>query len=311
MNERFRYKTAQDLINKVKELGYDLPFTDDLTPLFRPLDFGKITIRNRITVQPMEGFDSEEDGSPSSLTERRYLRYAEGGSGVIWFEAVSVCQDGRSNPHQLFITEKNLEKFATLTGKIKETAKKKGYEPFLVMQLTHSGRYSKPSGKPAPLAAVINQVLDRGDIHIVTDDDLKRIQDQFITAARLAYRTGVGAIDLKACHGYLMVELLSAIGRRNSIYGGEEPMKRFRFLLETVERINNEIPGIIVTMRLSVWDGYQGGFGVGVNNSEDYTEPLMLIEELSKRNVKMINITMGSPYFNPHITRPYDTPVPG
>jgi len=311
MHERFRYKTAEELAGKAKELGYDLPYTEDLTPLFMPLRFGNVTIQNRLTVQPMEGFDSEDDGSPSPLTERRYMRYAAGGSGVIWFEAISVSREGRSNPHQLFITENNLSKFASLTGKIRETAQKRGYDPLLVMQLTHSGRYSKPFGKPAPLVAVMNPVLDRGGIYIVTDDDLKKIQEQFITAAKLAYRAGVGAIDLKACHGYLMVDLLSARGRKNSIYGGEEPGTRVRFLLETVGRIKTEIPGMIVTMRLSIWDGYQGGFGVGENNSEDHTEPVMLIEELVKRDVRLINVTMGSPYFNPHITRPYDTPVPG
>jgi 2,4-dienoyl-CoA reductase-like NADH-dependent reductase (Old Yellow Enzyme family) len=311
MHERFRYKNKEELITKVKELGYDLPYSDDLSPLFDHLVLDGIKIPNRLVVQPMEGYDSEENGSPSSLTERRYLRYASGGSGVIWFEAVAVSSEGRSNPHQLLITEGNKGSFTSLTDKIKKEAQKSGHDPLLVMQLTHSGRYSRPQGKAAPMVPALNPLLDKGEVYILTDDDLKRIQDQFIAAAKLVNRAGINAIDLKACHGYLMIELLSAKGRTSSIYGGEEPEKRFRFLLETVDRIKDELPQIIVTMRLSIWDGYQGGFGVGKNNIEDFTEPLSLIGELKDRGVKLMNITMGSPYFNPHITRPYDNPVPG
>jgi 2,4-dienoyl-CoA reductase-like NADH-dependent reductase (Old Yellow Enzyme family) len=311
MHERFRYKNKDELIAKVKDLGYDLPFSDDVSPLFDPIIMDGIKIPNRLVVQPMEGYDSEDNGSPSSLTERRYLRYATGGSGVIWFEAVAVSSEGRSNPHQLLITGQNAGSFSSVTGKIIKEAQKRGHDPLLVMQLTHSGRYSRPHGKPAPMVPALNPLLDKGDPYIVTDDDLKRIQDQFIAAAKLVSRAGINAIDLKACHGYLMIELLSAKGRKNSIYGGEEPEKRFRFLLETVERIKDELPRMVITMRLSIWDGYKGGFGVGKNDIEDFTEPLRLIRELKDRGVKLINITMGSPYFNPHITRPYDNPVPG
>jgi len=41
-----------------------------------------------MAVQPMEGFDADPDGSPSELTFRRYKRFAQGGSGIIWFENV-------------------------------------------------------------------------------------------------------------------------------------------------------------------------------------------------------------------------------
>ena len=122
MHERFRYKNKEELITKVKELGYDLPYSDDLSPLFDHLVLDGIKIPNRLVVQPMEGYDSEENGSPSSLTERRYLRYASGGSGVIWFEAVAVSSEGRSNPHQLLITEGNKGSFTSLTDKIKKEA---------------------------------------------------------------------------------------------------------------------------------------------------------------------------------------------
>ena len=143
------------------------------------------------------------------LTARRYLRYAEGGSGIIWFEAVAVSPDGRSNPNQLWLHKENVARFKSLISNVRKAANQKGNRPLLVIQLTHSGRYSKPEGKPKPMVAALNPVLDNTEPYMLSDDDLKRIQDQYIIAAKLASLAGFDAVDLKACHGYLMVELLA------------------------------------------------------------------------------------------------------
>jgi 2,4-dienoyl-CoA reductase (NADPH2) len=311
MHERFRYKTKDDLIKKAKDLGFDLPFNDDITPLLQSYQLEGFSVANRLVVQPMEGYDSENDGSPSELSKRRYLRYASGGSGIIWHEAVSVQHEGRSNPHQLWIHKNNTDAFSRLNEDIRKHAKKRDIDPFLVVQLTHSGRYSKPEGNAKPQAAAPNPLLDKTPPQILTDDDLKRIMDQFVEASKLAYGSGFNAVDLKACHGYLMVDLLSAKTRMNSIFGGNETSKRFRFLIETFDRIKDEVPGIIVTTRLSISDLYKGGFGVDESGEPDFTEPLLLAGQLKSRGMNLINITMGSPYFNPHVNRPYDNPLPG
>lgn len=311
MHERFRYRTRDELIRKALELGFGLPFSDDLSPLFRPLMLGEITLSNRFVVQPMEGYDSEREGSPSVLSKRRYLRYASGGGSTIWYEAVSVNRDGRSNPHQLWIHSKNHDSFSRLNEQIRKNAAKIGIDPFLVIQLTHSGRYSKPEGVARPKVAGINPVLDVTPPYVLSDDDLKRIMDSFVEAAKLAYRSGFNAVDLKACHGYLLVDILSARTRVNSIFGGEDRESRFRFILETFDRVRDEVPGIMVTTRLNISDVYKGGFGVDENGQPDFTEPLLLVDHLKSRGVNLINITMGSPYYNPHVNRPFDNPLPG
>jgi 2,4-dienoyl-CoA reductase (NADPH2) len=311
MHQRFRFKTKNEIIQKALALGSELPFSDDIFPLLAPSSIERFSIPNRLVVQPMEGYDSETDGSPSALTKRRYLRYAGGGSGIIWYEAIAVSYDGRSNPNQLWINKNNSADFASLNDEVRRAAEQLGISPLLVIQLTHSGRYSKPDGKSHPMVAAINQTLDNGVPYILTDDDLKRIQDQYVAAARLAADSGFDAIDIKACHGYLIIELLAARSRLKSIYGGEDPADRFRFMLETIERIKAEVPGIIITTRLNISDMYQGGFGVSKDNRPDFTEPLLLVEELKGRGIRLINISMGSPYLNPHVTRPYDNPLPG
>ncbi len=296
MHERFKYKTSDDLLQKAKDLGFDLPYSEDITPLLRSAVFSGLTLNNRMAVQPMEGYDSENDGSPSELTARRYRRYVAGGSGLIWFEAVSVTPEGRSNPHQLWIHDKNYDSFSFLNDELRRNAKQPGIDPVFVVQLTHSGRYSKPDGKARPLVASPNPLLDTVKPYILTDDELKRIQDRFVAASKLALRSGFNAVDLKACHGYLIIDLLSAKSRLKSIYGGEDMESRFRFLLETFDRIKDEA-GILVTTRLNISDLYTGGFGVDEKGQPDFTEPLLLVEQLRSRGSGIAQYKHGKPLF--------------
>jgi 2,4-dienoyl-CoA reductase (NADPH2) len=311
MHERFSYKSKDELLRKAGQLGIELPYSDDISPLFKPASFAGLDFPNRLVVQPMEGYDSADDGSPSALTERRYLRYAAGGSAIIWFEAVSVSSEGRSNSNQLWINMNNSAVFAALNKKVRAAAAQYDMKPILVVQLTHSGRYSKPDSRSHPLVAALNSNLDKVVPHLLSDRELNIIQDQYVIAAKLAVDCGFHAIDIKACHGYLMIDLLAARSRSGSMYGGESTAGRFRFMLETIGRIKSEVPGIIITTRLNISDLYQGGFGVDRNNEPDFTEPLLLVEELKSMGVKLLNISMGSPYFNPHVTRPYNKGLPG
>jgi len=311
VHERFRFKNSNDLLEKAEQLGLSLPFSDDISPLFEPVFINDKKIFNRFVVQPMEGYDSENDGSPSGLTIRRYMRYAAGGSGIIWFEAIAVTPMGRSNPRQLMLNRNNYDRYKSLIENIR-LKPPMNIQPFIVAQLTHSGRYSKPEGSPLPMVPCNHPLLDRGNEIILTDDELKRIQDHFISTAKLAYEAGFDAVDIKACHGYLIHELLFSYNRKNSIYGGAEPFKRFWFLLETIDRIKTEVPKIIITTRLNISDMYPGGFCTTPDGSNyDLSEVLMLIKELDNRGLKILNATMGSPYFNPHVVRPYDNPLPG
>jgi len=309
MHQRFKFRESSELLARAKELGPDLPFSEDITALFKPAYLGERKIINRMLVQPMEGYDSLPDGSPSELTIRRYHRYAEGGSAIIWFEAIAVRHDGKSNPRQLMITAANTDKYKKLIAEMRDMAP--ATDPFLVAQITHSGRYSKPDGKPCPLVPQNNPLLDKGDPKVLSDSELTEIRDSMVLSARLAKEAGFDAVDLKACHGYLVHELLSSRDRKNSVYGGEEPASRFRFLLETIEIIKSEV-GIAITPRLNITDLYKGGFGTSSDGLyPDLTEPLLLISEFRKLGVSLLNITMGSPYYNPYVVRPFDTPVPG
>lgn len=307
------YTDPQEFHRQNEELGTGLPFSEDTAVLAEPLTVGSRTIPNRLACQAMEGCDGTPGGSPDTLTRRRYDRFAKGGAGLIWFEATAVMEEGRANPRQLYIHEGNLDDFKKQVEAIKETAlRENGYEPVVIMQATHSGRYSKPNGTPAPLIAYNNPIFEKDSPiapeRIVTDEYLDRVGEALIRGALLAEKAGFDGVDIKACHRYLNSELLSAY-ERGGRYGGSLE-NRTRLLRESVRgAIQCCGRDFIVSSRLNVYDGfpYPYGFGVKPDGSLDFdtTEPQWLLEKLHSYGVRLVNITMGNPYFNPHVNRPY------
>jgi 2,4-dienoyl-CoA reductase-like NADH-dependent reductase (Old Yellow Enzyme family) len=87
--------------------------------LGRRLSAGSLELPNALSIHPMEGCDAEADGSPSDLTLRRYCRFAAGGAGMLWFEACAVVAEGKANPRQLQITQKNVSAVTALVKRIR------------------------------------------------------------------------------------------------------------------------------------------------------------------------------------------------
>ena len=83
------------------------------------LTIGGKSVYNRVVLQPMEGCDCNEDGSPSELTEAKYLTAAASGAGIIWCEATAVCPEGRTNRRQMFLTDENIGSFRMLVEKMR------------------------------------------------------------------------------------------------------------------------------------------------------------------------------------------------
>lgn len=311
----FHYKTRDDLQRELEALGVSLPLSDNLQVLREPLQIEGRTLANRLAVQPMEGCDATPDGSPGELTYRRYRRFAQGGAGMIWMEAVAVSQESRANPRQLFLHNGNVDDFARLVEDIKKTGRQaNGFEPMVIVQATHSGRYSKPEGTPRPLIAYQNPIFE-GDKPldpscILPDDALMRLEEQFGQMARLAEQAGFDGIDIKCCHRYLLNEFLSAY-RRPGLYGGSFE-NRTRLLRNSVASAQAEVSSrCFVTCRLNIYDGfpYPYGYGVGTDGSvqPQLEEPIDLVGILHKQmGMNLINMTLGNPYVNPHVNRPYD-----
>ncbi len=311
--ERKVYLNISDFEAQNRELGGILPEKGNVEILKDEVTAGSLKMNNRLVCQAMEGCDSTPDGKPDELTIRRYERLARGGSGLIWYEATAVLPEGRANPRQLYIDEKNLDAFKAHVEKIKEDGlKANGFEPVVVMQATHSGRYSKPEGVPAPIIAYNNPIFEGENPipseRIATDDYLDRVVEKLIDGAVLAEKAGFDGVDIKCCHRYLNSELLSAYERKGK-YGGSLE-NRSRFLRESVTgAISATGSDFTVSTRMNIYDGFEYPYGFGVKPGEGitpcYDEAAEIIEGLYKAGMPIVNITMGNPYFNPHVNRPF------
>lgn len=335
-------KTVDVFRARLDELGLNIPVDDqplsaaEGSPLARPIDIGGFTVGNRWCIHPMEGWDANRDGSPSELTVRRWRNFGLSGAKLIWGgEAAAVRPDGRANPNQTLAVRENAAGLRQLLDTLMAAHREhfSTTDDLLVgLQLTHSGRFCRPNTKQLePRIAYHHPLLDEkfniapDDSSVVwTDEQLEQLIDDYVAAARLAADVGFRFVDVKACHGYLMHEFLSARVRPGRFGGDYEG--RTRLLKTIIQRIRNEIPSLIVCVRLSVFDippyrtsrevgqpmnfesllPYQWGFGTNESDplGMNLTEPLRLIGELRTIGVAAINVSCGSPYYNPHIQRP-------
>src|SRR6266851_7942550 len=341
-------KRADDFAAYIERLGLGLEFDRELiagerAPLGQPYSLGEQRIGNRFCILPMEGWDGTEDGRPSALTLRRWRHFGDSGAKLIWGgEAVAVSHDGRANPNQLLAaphTRAGLEQLRTAL--IEEHRRAVGSDEGLIigLQLTHSGRYSRPNAadRPEPLIVHRHPILDRRqhlppEHPLLTDAEIGAIVENFHRAGRLAWELGFDFVDIKHCHGYLAHEFLGA-HTRSGRYGGSFE-NRTRFLGEVVQGLRSTAPGLKIGVRLSAFDAipftadperstagkpgvgipetdsglvpYRWGFGLDpLSPTEpDLRESVLFLTLLEQLDIRLVNLTAGSPYYCPHIQRP-------
>jgi len=329
----FRLRDIEDLKRLSKQLGVNVQAIEDVSILSKPVQVGELVIPNSLAIHPMEGCDGDSQGRPGKLTLRRYERFASGGAGLIWAEATAVVPEGRANPRQLWIHEKNKESFAAMVKMMRQAAAASmgtHHKPVIVLQLTHSGRYSKPEGAAHPIIAQRDPYRDPmipqqkpdpnrksripDDWPLVTDEYLDKLQDAYVEAARIAFEVGFDAVDVKSCHGYLINELFGCRSRKGK-YGGSFE-NRTRFPLEVIDKIHQELgEDAVVAMRLGIYDAIPYPYGWAVDENDytkpDLTEPKKFISLLQQRGLRLMDVTIANPYYNPHVGRPFNETIVG
>ncbi|MBV8858039.1 MAG: NADH:flavin oxidoreductase [Acidobacteria bacterium] len=315
----------------------------DASPLARPLRVEGFEVGNRFAVHPMEGWDGTADGRPTELTSRRWRNFGASGAKLVWgCEAVAVTHEGRANPNQLLCGPHALEDLAGLRGLlVAEHRAAAGSDAGLLvgLQLTHSGRFSRPNsgGRSEPRILYRHPLLDARlglppDYPLMSDGEVRAVVEAFHGAARVAREAGFDFIDVKHCHGYLGHEFLSA-HTRGGDYGGCFE-NRTRFLREVVEGVRSEAPGMQIGVRLSAFDTvpfrpdpaasapgrpgpgapepfaglvpYRWGFGLDPFDplAEDFGETERFLSLCRDLEIRLVSISAGSPYYNPHVQRP-------
>ena len=331
--------SAGDLKEHLDRLGVSLPLhVDGATgrdPLAQSCEVGGgVVVGNRFCIQPMEGWDGTAEGAPSDLTRRRWERFGRSGAKLVWGgEAVAVSPEGRANPNQLLIDDGRVRDLTRLRQALVEAHDRafgRTQDLLVGLQLTHSGRFARPRAKdrPEPVIVYHHPLLDRrlgirSDHPLLDDAGLERLVARFVDAAVLAHQAGFGFVDVKHCHGYLGHELLSARTRPGP-YGGSFE-NRTRFLREVIAGIHARVPSLAIGVRVSVFDTvpfragnggegepedaprpYASAFGADPDDPlrPQLEEPARLLALLQSMDVRLVNLTAGSPYYNPHIQRP-------
>ena len=318
VHERFGFRTLDELKQKISQLGINISLSEHFDVFHRTVPIsGNFVVPNSISTLPMEGCDCKPDGGPSDLFTRRYRRLVGGGAGLIWWEACAVIEEGRANPLQMMLTEKNLPEYVALLRDLKIHGNNtNGYKPIHILQLTHSGRFSRPyDNKYRPLIAQNDPILDPlsgvdQSVQPVSDMYLDSLIEDYVKCSKLAQQAGFDGVDVKACHRYLVNELLASTQRDGRYGGGFE--NRIRFLLSVICAIKAELgDDFIVACRFNVFDAqpYPYGFGVGKDDlwTFDDTEPLLLVKKLCQDGIQLLSNSAGNPYYiYPQVTRPFD-----
>lgn len=337
----FTYKSLEELEAAARALGAShVRFVRDTARvqelLARKVPAGPFIVGNSMAIHPMEGCDGTLDGRPDELTWRRYERFARGGAKLIWFEATAVRADGRANTRQLMLDRHTVDDFARLVEMMRRVHREEWGDTddlLIPVQLTHSGRYSHP----VRIIAYHNPLIDEKtgtppDYPVISDDELERLEDVYVEAAGLALQAGFQAVDIKATHGYLLSELLGARTREGR-YGG--PLEnRTRFFKNVFGKIRAKYGRrLMLCMRLGCFDGvpyvrdpesgagrplpyptpYPWGWGVNPMNplEPDLTEVKQAVAWFLGWGLELLNVSLGSPYYNPHIGRPFEKPDEG
>lgn len=264
--------------------------------IFKPFCLNDVSVRNRLVAQAMEINSADAGGGVSEKILSRYNKLARGRWGIVFVEAISVTDTSLARKHGLVMTRENFGGFKRLV----EEFKGKDDKALIMLQLTHAGRVA---GDFSTKACIYKD--SSTDIPELGVAELDRIKDDFIKACGLAREAGADGVDIKACHGYLLGEMLRPFNRRRDMYGGDA-VNRARLICDIIKEAKSNYPGLIIGSRISFYEGIRGGCGTSsakevIENPDDIIETTGFIVSAG---ADYINVSAGIPSVTPKLTRP-------
>ncbi len=250
--------------------------------LFSPIKINKTEIKNRI-VFPAMHLNYTPDGYVTDQMTAFFERRAKGGVGLIVIGGCTIDKIG-AGPFMI-----RLDADTFIPGLKGFTDKMHKYDTKVFAQLYHAGRYvtSWMIGGETPVSA--SEVASRltGETpRALTIDEIKRIQQAYVSASLRAKKAGIDGIEILASAGYLICQFLSPLtNQRTDEYGGSME-NRMRFGIEVYRKVRdavgNDFP---VIFRLSGSDFVHG--------SNTINETVEFAKVLDKESVDAFNITGG------------------
>lgn len=221
-----------------------------MSQLLSPVRIAGPELKNRVVMPPMCMYEvKKEDGKVTPFHQAHYGARAIGQVGLIILEATAVEPDGRLTKNDLGLWEdEQVVGMKSLVDNLHSLGTKVG------VQLCHAGRKAKDAvDLIAPSALAYDEVF--GQPREMTIEDIQRVQDSFVAAAKRAEEAGFDLIELHGAHGYLINQFLEPLtNQRTDAYGGSLD-NRYRFVGELLPRLKEVFSGAIwVRLSMTAYD---------------------------------------------------------
>ena len=268
-----------------------------MSALFEPFKLKDISLRNRIAVPPMCQYMAV-DGVINDWHHVHLAQIARGGAGLVIVEATAVSPEGRITPQCAGLwNDEQAQAFAPTVAAIKAAGAVPG------IQIGHAGRKAS-ANRPwegddhiaegdargwqtiAPSAIAFGAHLPKVP-KAMTLDDIARVRDDFVVAAKRALAAGFEWLELHFAHGYLGQSFFSPhSNQRNDAYGGSLE-NRSRFLLETLAAVRKVWPEHLpLTARFGVIE-YDG------RDEQTLAESIELAKGFKREGLDMLSVSVG------------------
>ncbi len=227
-------------------------------PIFRPITFTNLTVKNRIFRSSISGRIDNYNGSGTPARVRFEEKFAAGGVGAIISSHVPIRIDSRVLPNYATIDRDERIPFWRVVGE-----RVHSYGCKFILQLSMSGRQQDIGGienEPArekgigPLSSTSKCDLFHGlPCKAMTGPEIEKAVKDFGDAAERVVSAGLDGIELHSSNGYLFNQFLSsAINDRKDDHGGDL-INRARFLKEVIGEIRSRVgAGVFLSVKLSV-----------------------------------------------------------
>ena len=223
--------------------------------LFQPFKLGSLEIRNRFMRSATWDATAGPDGEVTENSLALFGRLAKGDIGLIVTGYAFVSPMGRAAKGQYGIdSDAKLPGLRRLTDLVHQSGGK------IAVQIMHAGmnsRYLMDNGI-TPLAVANVPEADQPHRQM-SDEDIERITEEFVTASKRAVAAGFDAVQLHGAHGFLITQFISPITNRRQDRWGGSPENRRRFLLAVTERVAKAIAPVPLLIKFGVQDDREGG----------------------------------------------------
>lgn len=269
-------------------------------PLFQPLRFRNLTVKNRIFRSNISGRFDYYNGSGSQARINFEERFARGGIGAILSSHAPVHVRGRILPNYATIdSDERIPFWRRLGQKVHE------YDCAYILQLSHGGRQRDLPGVENDNNRGLSSTSRTDPLHgflsqAMTAAEIRQVTSCFAQAARRAREAGLDGIELHACNGYLITQFLSsAINDRKDEYGG--PLEnRARFLLDIVRAIRSEVGADFhLQIKISAVD-HNNAVAFWEKKGNTLAESIQVCRWLEENRVDALHISTGSSFPHPH-----------